>query len=223
MKTIISFIFLFAVFGIQNTDTKYPDFMNKDYSQVLENNKWEILVSAEGDLNNDSINDLVLILESSDSIFEKRCESCDSLKNKARIILVLIQEADSQRVICQNNYFIARNNEGGMVSDLTPEIYVENQLLNISYQYTRGNMSYNFKYEEEDLALVEAMSAGVTGEMFESDHFDFIKKTIVSESGSISDEEFKMDTIPMNHFESLRKLSEMDIMYEWEVAEGKFL
>lgn len=208
---------------IQNPDSKYPDFTNISYSQISENNEWKILTSVEGDLNKDSLVDLVLILESTDSIFEKRCESCDSLRNKARIILVLLQEADTHRVILQNNHFIARPDEGGMLSFLEPEISIKNHQLIISYEYTRGNIAYTFAYEKDDLVLLDARSAGVSGGYFESDHFDFTNKMILSESGSISDESTNTDTIPMNHIERFRKLSDMEIMYQWEVAEGKSL
>jgi len=68
--------------------------------------------------------DYALILESKDSVFEKRCSSCYVLKNKPRIILVFFNQNGNQEVIIQNNRFIARGDEGGMEAYIEPELSV---------------------------------------------------------------------------------------------------
>jgi len=225
MKILFSIILLFISFIIsgQNEESIYPDFKNKTHSEVVENDKWKILVSCHGNLNSDNQKDLVLILESKDSILEKRCNSCKRLKNKIRIILILINDNNVQRVIVQNNVFIARPNEGGMARYIEPEVSILNKHLNIFYQYTRGYTIYTFEKKNDDMLLIKAISSGVSGGVFEMDNFDFQTMIFTSETSKISEDFTKSVTIPIKLNTGLKKLSEFKEMYEWEVAKNKYL
>ncbi|MEP6260157.1 MAG: hypothetical protein ABJ092_01170 [Gillisia sp.] len=72
----------------QNSEFEYPNFIGQNLNLVENNPNWLILKKSSGDLNKDGMEDYALILESKDSVFEKRCSSCYVLKNKPRIILV---------------------------------------------------------------------------------------------------------------------------------------
>jgi len=112
------FIILFLCFYIlgfsQNKDSLYPNFVGKHLIEIKQNPDWKLLEKVSGDLDDDDLDDMVLILESKDSIPEKRCLDCKLLKNKPRIILVLFNLDGKQKVKIQNNEFIARGDEGGM-------------------------------------------------------------------------------------------------------------
>lgn len=220
---ILVFNFLVIFSFSQNKPTSYPNFIGQNLISISENPDWNILEKANGDLNNDGKLDVALILESRDSLYEKRCDPCYVQKNKARIILILLNQHNSQKVIIQNNLFIARGDEGGMAPYIEPELSIKNHLLNIDYQYTRSHLSYTFKFKNNRMILVSAKNSGVTSATgdFESNSFDFIKNIIVTETGNISEEESKIDTLEINVKPKI--LSEFRKMYDWQVAKFKYL
>ncbi len=207
----------------QNNEFNYPNFIGQNLNSIENNSDWEILQKAAGDLNNDQLEDLSIILESKDSIFEKRCFDCYLLKNKPRIILVLLSENGNKIVNIQNNKFIARGDEGGMTNYIEPELKIENHLLTISYQYTRSNQSYTFEFENNQMEIISAESNGVESASgnFENEKFDFKKGEIISKTGNISQENDKTEIIKINI--KPKSLSDFQEMYEWEITENKYL
>lgn len=197
--------------------------MGQDSTTVMNSEKWEILKKATGDLNNDGLNDSAFILQSTDSIIEKRCKSCYSLKNKARIIVVLLNENNKSTVITQNNKFIARGNEGGMLPYLEPELFIKDGQLTIFYQYTRSNQSYTFKLKANEMIISSAESNDVDSASgnFVSDKFDFTNQEITSKTGNISDDKDQTKIIKFNA--KPKSLSDFNKMYDWEIAEYKYL
>lgn len=226
MKTRI-FTILFLVLCVlgfsQNNESNYPNFIGLNIESVENNLDWEILQNATGDLNNDGFEDYSLIIESKDSILEKRCSDCFLLKNKARILLVFLNKDGEKKVTIQNNRFIARGDEGGMANYIEPELSIEDQFLTIYYQYTRSNQSYTFGFRNDQMEIVRAESSGVESVSgnFENDKYDFIKNKIISESGNISQDKVKTEIIKINS--KPKTLSEFGEMYDWEIAENKYL
>ncbi len=222
-KRIIIILFLsFCILGFsQNEDLIYPNFIGKHLSEIKQNPDWKILNKVSGDLNKDDLDDMVLIIESTDSIPEKRCLGCKLLKNKPRIILVLFNLDGKQKAKIQNNKFIARGNEGGMSPYIEPALSIKNGLLSIYYQFTRSNQSYTFEYKSNNMEIVRAESMGVHSASgnYENNKFDFTNGTLTSETGNISEEESKTKII---EFEKKPKsLSDFGSMFEWEITEYK--
>lgn len=224
-KRILIILFLsFYILGFsQNKDSIYQNFVGKHLSEIKQNSNWKLLEKVSGDLNKDDLNDIVLILESTDSIPEKRCLNCKLLKNKPRVILVLFNLDGTQKVKIQNNEFIARGDEGGMSPYIEPELSIKNGLLSIYYQYTRSNQSYTFKYKNKRMEILRAESMGVHSASgnYENDKFDFTSGTLTSETGNISEEKSKTKIIEFK--KKPKSLSEFGPMYEWEITEYKYL
>ncbi|HLT52381.1 MAG TPA: hypothetical protein VKZ97_00720 [Flavobacteriaceae bacterium] len=222
-KLIGAYFFISFCLNAQTSSTPYPDFIGQTFSEIAQNPEWLILKETQGDLNHDSKPDYVLVLEAKDSIVEKFCEACKNIKSKPRILLVLIDQNGEKRSVIQNNKFIARGNEGGMLPYLEPDISIKDSALTIYYQYTRGNQSYTFEYVNKDFVITRAESHDVhatTGNM-ESHKFDFRKKILVSEYGNISEQNSKSESIKLE-VES-RSLSDFKEMYDWEVAPNIYL
>lgn len=220
--TIILSITSVLVFS-QNMEVNYPKFIGQYLIMIENNSQWKILKEANGDLNNDGLEDLTLILESKNSILEKRCLNCKIFKTKPRIILVFLNDGENQKTIIQNNTFIARGDEGGMLINIEPELSIKNGMLKIYYQYVRSNQSYTFEFINNQMKLVGAESNGVhsvSGD-FESKKFDFIQQEIITTTGNISREGDKTEILKIDV--KLKSLSEFDEMYEWEVTENKYL
>jgi hypothetical protein len=220
---IILFLCFYILGSSQNKDSLYPNFVGKHLTEIKQNPNWKLLEKVSGDLDNDDLDDMVLILESKDSIPEKRCLDCKLLKNKPRIILVLFNLDGKLKVKIQNNEFIARGDEGGMSPYIEPELSIKNGLFSIYYQFTRSNQSYTFKYKNNRIEIVKAESMGVHSASgnYENDKFDFTNGTLTSETGNISEEESESKIV---EFEKKPKsLSEFGPMYEWEITEYKYL
>lgn len=217
-------LLVLAVSGFsQNSEFTYPNFIGQELHSVENDNDWDVLQKASGDLNKDGKIDYALILESKDSVPEKRCSNCHLTKNKPRIILILLDQDKSQKVVIQNNRFIARGDEGGMAYYIEPELSIKDGLLNVYYQYTRSNQSYTFEYNNGRMEILYAESNGVHSASgnFENEKYDFKKGKIISETGNISQEkvETEITTIDIQP----KSLSEFEEMYQWQIAEHKYL
>ena len=215
---------LLSIWGYsQNSEFEYPNFIGQNLNLVENNPNWLILQKSSGDLNKDGMQDYALILESKDSVFEKRCSDCYVLKNKPRIILVFFNENGNQEVIIQNNRFIARGDEGGMETYIEPELSVTDGLLNIFYQYTRSNQSYTFEFLNNQMEIVYAENNGVQSAAgkFTSDKYIFKEGKIITETGHISHDDSKWETTKIDI--KPKSLSEFGKMYQWEVTENKYL
>ena len=220
----ILLIGLLSIWGYsQNSEFEYPNFIGQNLNLVENNPNWLILKKSSGDLNKDGMEDYALILESKDSVFEKRCADCYILKSKPRIILILLDQNEFQKVIIQNNEFIARGDEGGMAPYLEPELSIKNGLLNIFYQYTRSNQSYTFEFTNDQLEIICAEDNGVHSASgnFENNSYDFKEGEIITQTGNISQDHLKTEVTKIDI--NPKSLSEFGRMYEWEVIEGKYL
>lgn len=226
MKTII----LISIFFISNLIfsqdyNNYPSFKNSSLNEIKENSDWKILQEAKGDLNFDGREDIAVILESKDSIYEKKCEDCYRLKDKPRIIIVLLNENDEYRAISQNNEFIARGGDGVMITYLEPEISIENNKLKIYYQFTRANCTYIFEHNKGSIEIEHFKSVGVesaTGN-YREHIVDFDKNIVTIKKGHISTdpENDEVRTIPFN--KKPKVLEELGRMNSWEIVSDVYL
>lgn len=226
MKIILLFIFLLisSTAFSQASEADYPDFSGKTLSEVDKTKRWIVIEKAEGYLNSDQIKDVAVILQSGSHHFKSCSESADLLADEERIILVLISNDGKPKVTIQNNRFIARPDDGGMTCYLKPSISAKKHKLNISYQYTRAHRKYNFAYRDGDMILVraETFDRHAASGNFSSNTFDFIGKKIFVKEGNISSDSVSTKSIPIK-YDGYKKLSEFGEMYEWEIAEYKYL
>ena len=173
-------------------------------------------------MNNDRVKDVAIVIQTKDSILEKRCNSCYASYKKGRILLILLSKGIDTTVVFQHNTFIARPDEGAMVPNLEPDLSIEQNKLTIDYQYVRGHTSYIFKLTQNDLELIAAKSSGVSGENISNIDFNFETMTLIDTEGKIGEDSSKVDTIHLP-FSKMKRLSEMKVMYDWEVIKNIFL
>jgi hypothetical protein len=215
-KTII-LLFILVSFKSQENDFVYPDFQAKMSKAAAA--KWKILKKTIGDINQDGIQDMAVIYETRDSVEQYRCTSEYKTKIPARVIAMYLNDGIRFKKILQNNDFIARADEGGMLPFLEPEISISKNELLILFQYTRSNTSYSFKLLNDSLRLISAFSGGVSSPgagSTEFNTFDFIKKWIIQEKGFVYSDTSKTDTIRF-HIDRLKTLNELKCMYTYEV------
>jgi hypothetical protein len=203
------------------TDPVYPDFRDKSLLQLQDNTDWEIFAQAKGDLNEDSIDDMAIILQSKQSFLEKRCEDCEAKNHKVRIMLVMLSKANALKVVAQNNVFIARADEGGITTDMKPEISIVNGQISLAYLLIRGETNYTFENEKDEIVLVKATKLSTSHYIFRSDVIDFNERVLVTESRSDKDGPTQKKTTKVT-MDKLPRLSELKMMGSWNV-EGVFL
>ena len=206
---------------LHNAQSQYPELTGKSMAAINAiSADWAILSETAGDLNRDGVDDLCLILESTDSIPETRFGGLTK-QNKPRIILVLLNIDGEFSVISQNNHFIARGDEGGMVPYLEPGISIADGVLTIYYEYVRSSMTYNFTYYAGHMIITKAVSTGRNGANgnVETDYFDFKKGEIKSMTGNIGKDEYETKVFKTD--QEPRKLCEFGPMYSWNIIENK--
>ncbi len=195
-------ILLFLVcisFRPQDEKFAYPDF--KARLSKKEAASWKVLKKTTGDLNNDGIEDLAVIYETIDSVGNFRCTTAYIDTVPARSLVVFLSSGKHLLKIVQNNDFIARANEGGMLTYLEPEIVIEKSQLKISYQYTRSNETYTFSLVNDSLRLIELYRGGISSAGMGSTEFtwvDFDNNSVVIEKGFIDSDTSEIDTFRLN-------------------------
>ncbi|MBC8756266.1 hypothetical protein H2O64_16450 [Kordia sp. YSTF-M3] len=224
-KHLLLFIFVLStvVSFAQDKPTPYPDFVGQQLDAIESNPNWKLLTKATGDLTNDTIDDVVIVIESKEDFVEIRCADCPTSLSKARIILVLLCKNDVYTVHIQNNEFIPRSDEGGMASQIEPDIRIENNQLTIHQEYTRSQTAYIFEYQKDLFNIVSAESNSVHAASGDTRNsvFDFSKNEITITEGNISneEEELKKEKVTVIKFDKKAKpLSEFKAMYEWEIV-----
>lgn len=222
-KTLITSLLILTCFlGFSQKDKfSYPNFIGESLNAVQNNPNWKVLLESSGDLNKDGIKDYALILESKDSIPVKICSYCKLRLDKPRIIVVLLNQNGQEKVIIQNNKFIALGSQGGMLMYLEPELFIKKGLLTIKYQYTRATQSYIFKYDNNQMIITKAISYGYSGDLYEDDLYDFVKKIITQKRKRGINGKWHTKTIKIK--DKPKYLSEFGRIYDWKLAENHYL
>ena len=168
---------------------------------------------------------MAVIYESADSITEKRCKGGYEETINGRIIVVYISQNGVLNPFVQNNEFIGRASDGGMLPYLEPELEIKEGKLLLSYQFTRNSAAYTFEWLDGDLVLTYAENGGVSspGEgTTEWATYDFRSKTLTLEFGHIDKTEVETEKQAIQ-IEKLKSLGEFGCMFDWEVAKYRYL
>ena len=231
-KYILLLIIFFNSFVIlaQEKPTEYPNFIGKELDSIEKNTEWHVLRKVSGDLNNDTKDDVVVVIESKEDFIEIRCANCETSLSKARIVLVFLCEKGTFKVHTQNNEFIPRSDEGGMSSMIKPELSIEANQLIIQQEYTRSDIRYVFELQKDKFMIVLAESNSVHAATGDTENyvFDFSKNEIILTEGNITDEEETLEneeegrkekTKVIKFDKKAKPLSEFKAMSEWKIVE----
>lgn len=174
----------------------YPKIKFK--SKILDDlkfNNWKVIHTAYGDLNNDKIQDIALILEYDKEIKEKRAYGDNETElieefQKPRILAVYFKFFDGYKLALQNNDFILRSEEGGSIGDPLKDIQIKDNTLCITFSggsNWRWNLNYDFKYQQKQWFLIDAKNRyyhNDSGEMTENS-YDFKNRKVTKTSGNL--------------------------------------
>ena len=202
----------------------YPSFNSsvKTIDDVLPPNWW-LKDSCAGDLNGDTLTDLVAVVEWKDTIEELRPDKTVNL-GSPRILLVFFKNANtgSYDLVFQHNTFIIRYGEGGMDPEGYGKVTIKNKVLEIFYSLLRGQAEYKIRYQQNDFYLIGATTGGESGGRIDYWDINFLTKKAKHEWGDISDEKLKLKWVNVP-IQRVKKLKELPMQFSWEVMPYVFI
>ena len=202
---------------IQNPSNEIPknkisDFIPKGYI-VYED---ELNRNIKGDLNNDGLEDLVILIKGTDKSKIVNDESRGKLDRNRRGIIILFNQGDHYEVASKNyTCFSSENEDGGVY--YAPELTVSiiKGKLNINYSQGRyGAWDYLFRYQDGHFALIGyevSSNRGPTTQFITSVNFLTKKRLTKDNINKDNDdaEEKYIDTWEKLKMDKLLKLSEI--------------
>ncbi len=187
--TIVCILKLGLVFGQQSNFFAFPEIIKE--GQTITDfvpDRWEILDSTVGDLNNDNRMDMAIVLQSKDSLEtlyffeyagEMKVNECINKRYKRRILFILFKDSltDTFDLIEQSNTIILCH-ENSKSEDPFKEIKIDNNLLKILYGHYSINNSYQyfFKYKNGEFILARAYWHLGASNVRQTHNFDFETK-----------------------------------------------
>jgi len=227
MRHLITIVFtlkLGLVFGQASDIFAFPEIIKE--GQTITDfvpDRWTILHSTVGDLNNDNRMDMAIVLQSKDSLEtnyfieyegEMRVNKLEKKRYKRRILLILFKDSLTNKfdLIEQSNTIILCH-ENSKSEDPFKEIKIDNGLLKILYGYYSINNSYQyfFKYKNGEFILTRAYWHLGESNVRETNNFDFetkiwLKTVSDLKTGKIYKEASKdLNSIPIQTLKTFKR------------------
>ncbi|MFA4868337.1 MAG: hypothetical protein WC623_09075 [Pedobacter sp.] len=197
---------------------------------------WKIIDSISGDLNNDNVKDIALVLEFYRPVKENRAYGDNTTEiitemQKPRILAIYFRKSvkGSYRISVQNNNFMLRADEGGEMGDPLRPMSIADNKLTLSFEgggHWRWKLNYSFKFQDKDWKLITANNYAYQQESGETNdkQYDFVKnkKKIISSvinNGTLASETFEQ---PLN-IKTLRTFNSFKKPWTWELIPNEFL
>lgn len=174
MKNLIPFlIFVFALQSCENKiekqkniETIVSDAENKTDKNVENQtgkkstdfvpNGYTVFKEITGDLNKDSLDDIVLIIKGTDKSKIIQHESYGKLDRNRRGIIVLFNKGNHYKVAVKNyDCFSSENEDGG--GYFPPELFIEIKKGNLHINYAHGKYGgwgYTFRYQNSNFEMI---------------------------------------------------------------------
>ena len=237
MRTLFTGLLLFCQTALYAQPFVFPLLpeQGKTIAALVPSN-WKVIDSVSGDLNNDNVKDLALVLEFYRPVKENRAYGDNETEiitevQKPRILAIYFRRSASSayRMVTQNNNFILRSEEGGEMGDPLRPLKIASNTLLLSFEgggNWRWKLHYSFKYQDKEWQLTQAGNYAYhdgSGEMNDK-QYDFVnnKKTVVSgkiSSGTLANETFEQ---PLN-IKTMRTFSSFKKPWTWEIRPDEFL
>lgn len=197
---------------------------------------WTVIDQAYGDLNNDGLADLAVILEYDKAIDETRVYGDNSSAiiketQKPRILALFFKDKSSGNyyLSTQNNDFILRSEEGGKLGDPLQKTAIKDQQLYLRFQggsEWRWELGYTFKFENNDWFLTSAINLYFnqnTGDMTER-VYDFKTRELFTTAGNLHRRDIaNKKTSEVLYFSQLRTFKTFKKPWAWEIMPNVYL
>jgi hypothetical protein len=235
MRTTILLLFILFSVTVSAQPFKYPVLNTQGKTiKSLVPPQWKVIDSAYGDLNNDKVEDLAVILEFYAAVKENRAYGDISTEliteiQRPRILAVYFKSGRNYKIVTQNNDFVLRSEEGGAMGDPLRPLSITDNKLNLAFEgggNWRWKLYYTFRYLNKDWQLTNANNYAyhtASGEMNDK-RYDFITKKRVITTGLISNENnanqsFEQPIV----LKGLRTFTNFKKPWTWELGPDEYL
>ena len=122
--------------------------------------QWELIASAQGDLNKDGLDDYAAIIEYLTEVSETRVfgDYTEEILGRPRILfMAFAKPGDGLCLSVQNNDLVLRAHEGGMMGDPFSDLAIERGAVRIDYyggSSWRWAKTVRFRYQQDDWYLI---------------------------------------------------------------------
>ncbi|WP_316820679.1 hypothetical protein [Pedobacter gandavensis] len=235
MKLKIILFFLCCQTAVYAQNFKFPTLSNQGKSITeLVPAKWKVLDSVAGDLNQDQVKDLVMILEYQQEIRESRAYGDNTTEliteiQKPRILAIYFKNKNGYQLATQNNNFILRSQEGGSLGDPLRPMGIEKNQLSLSFQgggEWRWKLKYTFKYNGNNWILEKANNYYYnenSGELTDK-QYDFVNRKLLVTTGLGKHSKLPNETITHDFpIKELRTFQSFKKPWTWEISPDEFL
>ena len=164
-RKLLFILSLFLIFSIFSFGENFPE-KAKNIDGFIPKS-WKTVLSAKGDLNNDKLEDVAIIIEKTDKANIVKNENLGSeyLNLNPRILLVLFKQNNGSYILAGKNDkgFIKSegNKESPALMDTLDSISIKNDILKIKFNYflSAGSWSvtqntYTFRFQNQKLELI---------------------------------------------------------------------
>jgi hypothetical protein len=231
MRAFLTFIVLLTFGHLFGQNFTYPIIKKKgtsvnDFVPV----GWIIRDSVMGDLNNDKLIDIVLILQHVDTVTLTRTEDdiTDTVKTQPRILAVLFRDSSDKvfHLKEQSNSFILTHDDI-YADDPYQSVVIEKGILKIDFYWypTSGNWfnthSYKFRYQEKKFYLIggDYEEANKATHDYSKYSYNFLTGKMIFTEGNRDKKTAKSETSTF-HFNTLQTIETLKTPYNWEVGNG---
>ncbi|RNL52307.1 hypothetical protein [Pedobacter jejuensis] len=238
MKFFLSFLLLiFCESSFAQKPFIFPKINAQGLSQAqLTPANWTIIETANGDLNDDGVNDLAMVFESDKITDETRTYGDNNTEiiketQKPRILAIYFKDKSTGAYLlsAQNNDFILRSEEGGKLGDPLQRIAIKDQQLYLRFQggaEWRWELGYTFKFENKDWFLTSAINLYFnqnTGDMTER-VYDFKTRELFTTVGNLHKRDISNQrTSEVLYFSQLRTFKTFKKPWAWEIMPNVYL
>jgi len=215
-----------TVFG-QNTNIVLPN-SGHSLQDILPAN-WTVLAQTAGDLNNDNIQDLAIVIKNTDPKYFKavNVSSADSMDTNPRILAIYFGESGGSgyRKALQSNTFIFHKSMQNMAEPFNGIHITDDQQLEVMFaiwfmagSWSRDIHTYGFRYQNEAFELHNYEHTEVhraSGDL-RITRVNFEMGEMEIENGHISSDE--PESLETERFDltTLKTLENLKKPFEWE-------
>ncbi|MGY3052470.1 hypothetical protein ACVWYG_000660 [Pedobacter sp. UYEF25] len=197
---------------------------------------WHLFSKAFGDLNADGTEDLAVILEADREVNETRVYGDNHTdiikeKQKPRILVLFFRDKNSNRfqLSAQNNNFILREKEGGILGEPFEQIAIKDEQLYLRFKggsIWRWEMGYTFKFLNNDWTLTNAITSYYNNNTgaFTERIFDFNNRQMFTNLGNLYQRDSANQKISeILLFSKMRTFDTFKKPWAWEIMPDVYL
>jgi hypothetical protein len=228
MKKLILILFILSSLSSLGKSNIFELINQGDSLTSLVPNGWKILTYSYGDLNNDGIDDLALIIQGTDSTKIKLCDgfSVDTIDLNPRILAIYFKNSQTNKFEkqLQSDSFILIREEPAM-DDPFDTIEISNDgILKIDFHifYNVGSWfmsrnSYKFRFQNNEFELIGYDSDEVIRNSGETTNYsiNFSAKKICIKKGSISEDKPKSVKWKKFNLKKLKTIESLGKPFNW--------